>query len=454
MDDYDSDAEHERLLAEKRKQIGELNALHSAVSKESEATRLLQEKRERRAKTLADLDAQLDSANSDSSGKKVEDGKEPRDGKKRLVDPDGRVFRVYDKKSCAIAMEVSLYARRITDVARLEVFGSERVHLNPGLWANILSQKSSVDLFQFNYGSRAGWATAAIYHSVLPLPAMSPEGFSTFLRGRCNCLQWFLPTGSSRPSTLVQIAEALKFYEWMLLVTHSAAFQGIAVFVTTQFESSHLLTFCNKNHLVFYLESCIQEFNRIISSSHYEPVDGSWPSSLHTVDDCVCVWKLLFSDINLRLTQIHREVFAEQLASAEVHLFSMERDLLLDQSLTGVSPVKSPGAKRGGPVDDSDGGDLELKKQCESLERQLEQLRDRPNSFATNDPPSKSGKLCGQHLLSLAELGDPCWITPCKFLQNVEDVLQGRWSLNQDHGTINTLYERIQLAVAERTADY
>ena len=90
---------------------------------------------------------------------------DPRDGKKRLVDSDGRVFRVYDKKSGALTMQESLYARRLTDETRRQVFGPERIILNPTLWASILHHKSSVDLFQFNYGSRVGWATAALYHS-------------------------------------------------------------------------------------------------------------------------------------------------------------------------------------------------------------------------------------------------------------------------------------------------
>ena len=152
---------------------------------------------------------------------------------------------------------------------------------------------------------------------------------------------------------------------------------------------------------------------------------------------------------------MHRDVFTEQLASKDVQLFSMESD-----ALGTTHPLVTP-SKKGHPKQDRDpdNEDSQLKKRLKTLQQQIKQLKDPSGTNSTTTPPG-STKLCGQHLLSLAQLGSRCSTSGCKFLhldslgdarvRQVKDTIQGGWSRDQDHATLQTLFSKVQAAVALR----
>ena len=409
---------------------------------------------------------------ADEEGKKsatvssVTSARLEKDGKKSIKDADGRIYRVYNKLVAAEAVRYNLHATRLTDPRRINVlFGEEQIQMAPSVWLDVLKKKCTDEIFAFTFGDRTGWATAALYYAVIRLPVMTLEGLSAFLDGSCASLQWFRPQGLKRPDTLEDIAEAFRSIEWVYVVVHSGAFSGICNVVTSQLYS-HALQFANRDYLVHYLERCLREFNRITSAPVYEVPDESWPADLRSVDNCVAIWHILFSDIAESMTLQHQTVYLHGVQSKEYTRFTMQTDVL-----AAGNPFLTPAkiAKRTRPAGADSDDEASSKSKVKRLQDQLRKTtsalknKERENVVSPGaSPPSKS--YCGQHLLALADLGDACHLgARCGFthvaslesasVTKVRQACSGNFGRKVDHALLDDLFIKVKLLAAKRVSE-
>jgi hypothetical protein len=388
------------------------------------------------------------------------------DGKRQITDADGRAYRVYNKIKGAEAIRANLHTVRLTDPFRLDVLlGEERIQLVPSVWLSILEKKCTDDFLGFTFGDRTGWATAALYCAVKNLPVMQLDGLTAFLDGSCNSTLWFRPKGSKRVETLEEIADAFRAIEWVYVVCHSGAFSGICAQVTSQLYSKPL-QFAHRDYLVHYLERCLQEFNRITSSPIYEPAHSSWPRDLRSVAACVKIWHILFSDIASSMTLVHQNVYQEAISRNEMKRFTMANDVLVHGNPFLAS--KNVQAKRDREDEVISADDLVSVREVKRLQSELTQvqgalaLRDSVSPVADTDytQSAKQSRYCGEHILSLTYLGDPCirgescrfvhptCIEECEITKVIE-TFESFWGTRVDPDVLDSAYALIVASTSE-----
>jgi hypothetical protein len=182
---------------------------------------------------------------------------------------------------------------------------------------------------------------------------------------------------------------------------------------------------------------------------------------------CVEIWHILFSDIASSMTLVHQNIYQEAISRNEMKRFTMANDVLVHGN-PFLGP-RSSQAKRDREDEVNSADDLVSVREVKRLQSELARVQgalaqrldpDSPDADTDYTRSAKQSRYCGEHILSLTHLGDPCIRgESCRFVHptcieecevtKVIETFESFWGTRVDHDVLDSAIALIVASASE-----